>query len=179
MTRRTMLQGLWVLLLAVGVVGVIVGCQNQNSFMGASTGGRLGVMPKAASIPSRPLVGHEGAAAVPPLPADEVWVIAKAPRHDGTQPAARDDDAPGSGAMLAMIPPVDLGPDAAPRQVPLPLKHTDVRARVDGYIASVEVTQQFHNPFAEKIEAVYVFPLPQDAAVNDFIMTIGDRKIRG
>ena len=31
---------------------------------------------------------------------------------------------------------------------------------VAGYIATVDVTQQFHNPYAEKIEAVYVFPLP-------------------
>ncbi|MEX0777577.1 MAG: VIT domain-containing protein [Phycisphaeraceae bacterium] len=63
--------------------------------------------------------------------------------------------------------------------VPLPLKHTDVRASILGYIATVQVTQQFHNPFNEKIEAAYVFPLPTDAAINEFIMTIGDRKIRG
>ncbi len=44
--------------------------------------------------------------------------------------------------------------------VPVPLKHTDVKASVDGYIASVDVTQQYQNPFNEKIEAVYVFPLP-------------------
>ncbi len=40
-------------------------------------------------------------------------------------------------------------------------------------------TQQFQNPYDTKIEAVYVFPLPQDAAVNEFVMTIGDRRIRG
>ena len=48
-----------------------------------------------------------------------------------------------------------------------------------GYIATVEVTQQFHNPYSSKIEAVYVFPLPHNAAVNEFIMTIGERRIRG
>lgn len=65
------------------------------------------------------------------------------------------------------------------KEVPLPLKHTDVNASVSGYIASVEVTQQFQNPYDSKIEAVYVFPLPENAAVNEFIMTIGARKIRG
>jgi Ca-activated chloride channel family protein len=65
------------------------------------------------------------------------------------------------------------------KPVPVPLKHTEVKARVDAYIATVDVQQQFHNPFDSKIEAVYVFPLPQDAAVNEFVMTIGDRKIRG
>jgi Ca-activated chloride channel family protein len=64
-------------------------------------------------------------------------------------------------------------------KVPLPLKHTEVKGRVSGYIATVEVTQQFQNPFSEKIEAVYVFPLPQNAAVNEFIMVIGERRIRG
>jgi Ca-activated chloride channel family protein len=64
-------------------------------------------------------------------------------------------------------------------KVPLPLKHTAVKGHVSGYIAAVEVTQQFHNPFSEKIEAVYVFPLPQNAAVNEFIMVIGERRIRG
>jgi Ca-activated chloride channel family protein len=39
--------------------------------------------------------------------------------------------------------------------------------------------QQFQNPYSEKIEAVYVFPLPHNAAVNEFIMTIGERRIRG
>jgi Ca-activated chloride channel family protein len=62
---------------------------------------------------------------------------------------------------------------------PLPLKHTDVKAKVSGYIATVEVVQQFQNPYSEKIEAVYVFPLPQNAAVNEFIMVIGQRRIRG
>ncbi|MHC4532921.1 MAG: VIT domain-containing protein, partial [Planctomycetota bacterium] len=43
----------------------------------------------------------------------------------------------------------------------------------------VDVTQKFHNPYDEKIEAVYVFPLPQNAAVNEFVMVIGKRRIRG
>ncbi|HVS72493.1 MAG TPA: VIT domain-containing protein [Phycisphaerae bacterium] len=63
--------------------------------------------------------------------------------------------------------------------VAVPLKHTDVAASITGYIASVGVTQQFTNPFSEKIEAVYVFPLPENAGVNEFVMTIGDRHIRG
>jgi Ca-activated chloride channel family protein len=68
---------------------------------------------------------------------------------------------------------------ALPREVPLPLKHTDVAARIQGYVGTVEVTQQFENPYAEKIEAVYLFPLPEKAAVSEFVMTIGERRIRG
>lgn len=63
--------------------------------------------------------------------------------------------------------------------VPVPLKHTDVKASISGYVATVDVTQQYHNPYSGKIEAVYVFPLPANAAVNEFLMTIGQRRIRG
>ena len=65
------------------------------------------------------------------------------------------------------------------KEIPLPLKHTGVKGQISGYVATVHIVQQFHNPYNEKIEAVYVFPLPQNAAVNEFIMVIGDRRIRG
>src|ERR1043165_7595905 len=60
-----------------------------------------------------------------------------------------------------------------------PLKHTDVKADISGFISRVVVTQQFENPFKEKIEAVYTFPLPQNAAVDDMTMIVGERTIRG
>jgi len=100
---------------------------------------------------------------------EELWVIARA--HAAATPA-EDPWAPGSGELRTQL-------EGQQSFVPLPLKHTDVKAQIAGYVASVRVTQQYHNPFAEKIEAVYVFPLPQDAAVSEFVMVIGDRKIRG
>jgi len=100
--------------------------------------------------------------------ADEIWIIAKSE----TQAAPRGEDTPGCGAMLAKLPKEE-------KEIPLPLKHTDVKGQISGYIATVDVTQQFHNPYDEKIEAKYVFPLPQNAAINEFIMIIGDRRIRG
>ena len=60
-----------------------------------------------------------------------------------------------------------------------PLKHTDVRAQISGFLSRVTVTQEFENPFKEKIEAVYTFPLPQNAAVDDMTMLVGDRTVRG
>lgn len=60
-----------------------------------------------------------------------------------------------------------------------PLKHTAVTVDVSGFIARVTVRQQFHNPFPEKIEAVYVFPLSQDAAVDRMTMKVGDRIVKG
>jgi Ca-activated chloride channel family protein len=60
-----------------------------------------------------------------------------------------------------------------------PLKHTDVNAEISGHLARVTLTQEFHNPLPEKIEAVYVFPLPQNAAVDDLTMIVGDRTVKG
>jgi Ca-activated chloride channel family protein len=60
-----------------------------------------------------------------------------------------------------------------------PLRHTDVHAEISGFLSRVRVTQEFENPFKEKIEAVYTFPLPQNAAVDDMTMTIGERTVRG
>ncbi len=60
-----------------------------------------------------------------------------------------------------------------------PLKHTGVNAEISGHLARVTLTQEFHNPLQEKIEAVYVLPLPPNAAVDDMTMTVGDRTVKG
>lgn len=101
-------------------------------------------------------------------PGEELWIIARSAEVTGSA----DPAAPGTGSLMATLP-------NTVEQVPVPLKHTAVVGNVDGYIATVDVRQQFHNPYSSKIEAVYVFPLPQNAAVNEFVMTVGDRKIRG
>jgi Ca-activated chloride channel homolog len=71
-----------------------------------------------------------------------------------------------------------VDPDGKPKAV-CPLKHTDVKAQISGFLSRVTVTQEFENPFKEKIEAVYTFPLPQNAAVDDMTMLVGDRTVRG
>ncbi|MCI0432319.1 MAG: hypothetical protein L0271_01530, partial [Gemmatimonadetes bacterium] len=115
-----------------------------------------------------------------PRSIDEVWVIAK-PQADVVAAApVVQDEVPGCGSMVCVPPLPAPQPQATePAFVALPLKHTDVRASISAFIASVDVTQQFHNPYDGKIEAVYVFPLPHNAAVSEFLMTIGERTIRG
>jgi Ca-activated chloride channel family protein len=107
---------------------------------------------------------------------EELWVIAKPSFEDQD---ASNDDSPGSGAMITHVTYTDDEGSPGIREVPLPLKHTDVKARIEGYISTVNVRQQFHNPFDTKIEATYMFPLPEKSAVSEFLMIIGERKIRG
>lgn len=97
---------------------------------------------------------------------DEVWVIER------PAPGFVEDIQPRGGELRCREP-------GGERVVPLPLRHTDVRAQVTLHIGAVQVRQQYANPYGEKIEAVYVFPLPENAAVRDFVMQIGDRRIRG
>ena len=60
-----------------------------------------------------------------------------------------------------------------------PLRHTEVRGAISGFLARVNVTQTFENTAAQKIEAVYSFPLPENAAVDDMTIQIGTRTVRG
>ena len=111
-----------------------------------------------------PLPTHERSC-TPSVDVDEVWILSRNP-----EPEKTNENIPDSASLLAEV---------GGREVPMPLIHTDVKANVSGGISSVDVTQKFDNPYNYKIEAVYTFPLPHNAAVNDFIMTIGKRRIRG
>jgi Ca-activated chloride channel family protein len=127
-------------------------------------GGGMGGMGSGGGVDRYGVAAPEGS--LPSLD-EEIWVIQRA---SGEQASPPTDDTPGCGMLKASLP---------DKEIPLPLKHTDVKADISGYIGTVQVTQQFHNPYDGKIEAVYVFPLPHNAAVNEFVMTVGDRKIRG
>jgi Ca-activated chloride channel family protein len=56
---------------------------------------------------------------------------------------------------------------------------TDVHIEVNGLVARTRVTQRFVNPTEDWVEGVYIFPLPEDAAVDRLRMLIGERQIIG
>lgn len=60
-----------------------------------------------------------------------------------------------------------------------PLENTSVNAKISGNLSRVEVKQTFSNPSNQPLEATYQFPLPDDAAVDEMEIRIGDRIIRG
>lgn len=68
------------------------------------------------------------------------------------------------------------------RFLPAPLLKTDVKIMITGTIARATLTQEFINPSREPedwAEGMYVFPLPETAAVDHLTMTVGDRTIVG
>jgi Ca-activated chloride channel family protein len=57
--------------------------------------------------------------------------------------------------------------------------NTSASMKISGMIARVSVRQTFRNDGTEWVEGVYVFPLPDTAAVDRLRMHIGDRFIEG
>src|SRR5215831_20351457 len=60
----------------------------------------------------------------------------------------------------------------------VPLRHTDVKTEISGFVGRISVTQEFENVLPNAIEAIYVFPLPHDSAVDGMTMRVGDREIQ-
>ena len=56
---------------------------------------------------------------------------------------------------------------------------TKVRMDITGVINRVTVEQIFTNPSNEWVEGVYVFPLPEDSAVDHLTMFVNERIIEG
>ncbi|HTO34217.1 MAG TPA: marine proteobacterial sortase target protein [Pararhizobium sp.] len=63
--------------------------------------------------------------------------------------------------------------------VEAPRLATDVVIDVNGPIMRTRVTQRFENPSKGWVEGTYVFPLPENSAVDTLKMQIGDRFIEG
>ena len=57
--------------------------------------------------------------------------------------------------------------------------NTSIDIRVSGPVARTSVSQTFRNDGTEWVEGIYVFPLPDSAAVDRLRMRIGDRFIEG
>src|SRR5262249_8280826 len=59
----------------------------------------------------------------------------------------------------------------------LPLERIEVHAAVTGLVARTELTQGFHNPYDVPLEATYIFPLPDRAAVTAMRMEADGRTV--
>ncbi|MGH6810378.1 MAG: marine proteobacterial sortase target protein [Ensifer adhaerens] len=88
--------------------------------------------------------------------------------------------------MAGYVRPNDMGTGALlfPSKEPgyfveAPRLATDVQIDINGPIMRTRVTQRFQNPSKGWVEGTYVFPLPDDSAVDTLKMQIGDRFIEG
>jgi Ca-activated chloride channel family protein len=95
----------------------------------------------------------------------------------GASPAAAEEVEPGPGPA---------GPDHARltylardgSRAELPIVSSQVAAVIRGPIAQLTLTQVYANTEGAPIDAVYVFPLPDTAAVGAMTLASGDRRVR-
>jgi Ca-activated chloride channel family protein len=85
---------------------------------------------------------------------------------------ARAAEAPGEGTLL-------LRPRAGGETLEAPLQSTAVAFQVSGMVVRARVVQTFRNPGERWYEGVYVFPLPESAAVDRLRLRVGERVIEG
>ncbi|MEM1050953.1 MAG: marine proteobacterial sortase target protein [Pseudomonadota bacterium] len=78
------------------------------------------------------------------------------------------------GLMLRSI-----SSDGVATSVPAVRLGTDIVANVSGQTARVTVTQAFRNTSEGWMEATYLYPLPEDGAVDSLQMVVGDRIFSG
>ncbi len=60
-----------------------------------------------------------------------------------------------------------------------PMLETDIDMKVTGFINRTHLKQIFHNDSNDWVEGVYVFPLPENAAVDHMRIVVGERVIEG
>ncbi|MGY8961564.1 MAG: marine proteobacterial sortase target protein, partial [Alphaproteobacteria bacterium] len=63
------------------------------------------------------------------------------------------------------------------RYIPAPLILTEVDVKVSGIVARVELRQYFKNPSDSWLEGLYAFPLPENAAVDQMRLQVGEQEI--
>jgi len=73
--------------------------------------------------------------------------------------------------------------DARHRHVPIArtfeIREVTVDARVRDQVAEVQVSQTFHNPGSWQIESEYLFPLPEEGAIQNFVLMVDGKELPG
>ncbi len=102
-----------------------------------------------------------------------IVVLLAGPEPAKAEEATTDDPSPNdmqSGSLLLHM---------ANGYTTATLLNTKVDMKISGLVARVSVRQEFRNTSADWVEGVYVFPLPDKAAVDRMRLHIGERFIEG
>lgn len=91
-----------------------------------------------------------------------------------------------AGTMAAQGIVIDrrVRPEPMPRPRPTPVENIRVKTHqvettIDGQGATTTITQTFYNPNNWQLEGTYIFPLPVEAAINGFEMTMNGKMVKG
>ena len=59
------------------------------------------------------------------------------------------------------------------------IREVSINARVRDQVAEVQVSQTFHNPGSFQLETEFLFPLPEDGAIQNFVLMVDGRELPG
>src|SRR3954452_23365761 len=85
---------------------------------------------------------------------------------------ARGEEARAQGIIIDRRPHIALARSYEIREV-------TVDARVRDQVAEVQVSQTFHNPGSFPLEAEYLFPLPEEGAIQNFVLLVDGKELPG
>jgi Ca-activated chloride channel family protein len=118
-----------------------------------------------------------------------MWFIALLVLYlNGASSAARADYVTLDGKPVTqgqmLIAEASLDRVQATRPAPAPtdqfiLRKTEAEVEITGVVARVRLRQVFENPYDERLETIYVFPMPENAAVDGYSFRIGEKVIKG
>jgi Ca-activated chloride channel family protein len=80
--------------------------------------------------------------------------------------------------LIIVDPPINPPPDYLILPY-LPVKYHRVTVEIQDQVAQVEVDQAFINDSEVPLEATYVFPLPEDAAISEFSLFVDGERLEG
>ena len=86
--------------------------------------------------------------------------------------------------IIIPVPPCPLDRPCPPLPGPVPMRQLDIRyhhvtVTIDDQVAVTHVDQVFYNPNNVPIEGTYLFPLPKDAAVSNFMLWVDGQAVEG
>ncbi len=79
-------------------------------------------------------------------------------------------------ASLDKLQPAAARPAATDQLI---LRKTEAAVEISGVVARVRLRQVFENPYDDRLETIYVFPMPENAAVDGYAFRIGEKVIKG
>src|ERR1700759_116915 len=88
-------------------------------------------------------------------------------------------------ALLALPTPLQAQGIVIDRRPNMPIarayeiRELSIDARIRDQVAEVQVSQTFHNPGSTQIEAEYLFPLPDQAGVQNLVLMVDGRELSG
>ncbi len=78
-----------------------------------------------------------------------------------------------------LIPPSEFTPPTTDHPPRFIMNYHYVEIEIDKGIAKITIEEEFENPYNYPLEAIYLFPVPPNAIINNFLMKMGDEVLEG